>query len=193
MKSLLCTLLVSFASLISSQAAFDIFIKFGETSPNAIDVGDSKSEAYSGNQGWFKLTTYSFGIKNTVDIGSAPGVGRASFEEIVITKKAGVGSADLFLACAKGDHFDKVTIVMVRSGVSGGPSPARILQMELHHVLVQSVKAAGADGDDAVNEVLTIKHGAHQLEFFKEDTQGGVESAGKTIWSVVNNNESTST
>tara|TARA_B110000908_G_scaffold150875_1_gene185206 strand:+ start:539 stop:1132 length:594 start_codon:yes stop_codon:yes gene_type:complete len=192
MKSLLYTILVSFASLVSSHAAYDVYLKFnGGSASSSITLGDSGDNEYNKAQGWFKLSDFSFGIENTVTVGSGGGgisSGRASFDEVKVTKSAGAGSAKLFLACATGSQYTSVTIVLVRPGATPEAAKTRILQMDYYHVVIQSVKTAGSDGDEILNEDVVFKHGSQRLQFFTQNSETGAEEPPwEAQWSVIEN------
>lgn len=195
MKSLLLTLTISLLSLLSCSADIKAYIKFTGGNAAAVATGDSTDSQYPGSQGWFKVDSYSLGIKNTINIGGASsgsGSGRASFEPVKISKTAGRGSAQLLLACATGRHYDQVTLVVVRSSDSGGGvTTTRVLQMDMHLVLVESIQTEGTNGDDATLEEIVIKHGAQKVEFFRQKMDGSEESAGSSEWSVVLNEATT--
>ena len=199
MKNWFAVLFVSLSCLISAHGSIDVYIKF-EDADNAdvnITKGDSQDQTYNGNNGWFVLNGFSLGMQNTVNIGSIStggGAGKATFDKVEIGKGTGEGSAKLLLACARGNHYDKVTIVVARAGTgSGGPGRIRIMQIELYLTFIESVKSEGAAGDDTMSETVVLAHGAQRTEFFTQTAQGAEQAAGFSEWSVVRNEASTIT
>lgn len=187
MKNLLLAIVVSLASLLPIHAAYDVYLKFEGAN---ISKGDSMDETYRGEDGWFNITNFSLGMKTDVTVGGGGGgitASRVRFERVGITKKAGMGSAQLLMACATGNHFQKVTLVIVNS-------TGKIMQADFHNVVFESVKSVGSDGDETLNEDIVFAHGAQRMEFFKQDPKtGATVSLGASEWSVITNTATTGT
>ncbi|MGC6466328.1 MAG: type VI secretion system tube protein Hcp [Akkermansiaceae bacterium] len=156
--------------------------------------GDSKDLDYRAEDGWFIVDSYSLGIENTVSIYSISGgtePGRATFKNLIVSKKSGAGSAHFFETCATGNSAKIATLVVRRPRPSPEKPAVRVFQAEFHLTRVQSVVTDGSRGDDESSESLIFQYGAHRIEFFTTDELNREFSAGVTTWSQVKNNEST--
>jgi len=156
--------------------------------------GDSKDLDYRAEDGWFIVDSYSLGIENTVNIdplSGGAGAGKATFKNLIISKKSGAGSAHFFRTCATGNSAKIATLVVHRPRPSPEKPAVRVFHAEVHLTRVQSVVTGGSRGDDESSECLIFQYGAHRIEFFTKDELNRELSAGVTTWSQVKNNEST--
>ena len=78
-------------------------------------AGETQDEAMS-KEGAFEISNFEIGAENNINIGSVSsggGAGKASFKELVITKKTDTASCGLFSKLCEGGHIDDVHIVCV--------------------------------------------------------------------------------
>ena len=91
--------------------AFDGFLKLK-------DIDGESSDAK--HQGWIEIIDCTMEILQPISNApsSAGGalIGRADFSDLRFTKLMDKSSPQLALACAKGKHFDTVTIELCRAG-----------------------------------------------------------------------------
>src|SRR5438477_631325 len=81
------------------------------------------------------VASWSLGVSNSVSVGSAgggAGAGKATFEDLTITKKVDASSPKLISACASGRHFADATLVVTANGTTN--------TYKLKEVFVTSVK-----------------------------------------------------
>ncbi len=188
MKILLLALAIFSMTALPSMAAFDTYIRFAQSGTSWLD-GDSKNEQYNGGEGWSALQSFSFGIENTVNIGSVTGgggAGKATFKTVNLYKKTDSLSAELFSACALGRHFERVEIVVVRSGETT-TGTSRVLRADLRFVMVQDVNLSASDGDEVVSEGVILQHGAHEISFYGQGKAGEELTPKTSTWSRVSN------
>ncbi len=188
MKAFLKTCLLLLALVFPVSGATDIFIRAKNPQNQALAYqGDSVHENFPGNEGWFQLQSVSFGIENTVLIGSGTGgagAGKAKALPVTALKFPNSASAALFNACATGLHWDEFEIVFARPGERGHEVTMRI---EFKLVMVTKVGVSGSEGDDRPAETLGLQYGAHRITFFSMDPKGAWVQTGQTIWSFVLN------
>jgi type VI secretion system secreted protein Hcp len=191
-KSLLrCALAAAaFSMLVSAQAAFDVFVKL--VPQNGTIVGDSKDPRYRGAEGWFEISSFEFGIENTINIGSVTGgggAGKASFQKLVISKQVDQVSPKIFKVVGTGAHFNSATIAIRKAGLQSGTGEAYLVY-DLNLVFASSQKWSGASGDDVPKETVSFQFGAAKITYFKQSQTGDLVKPGIIeSWNIVNNND----
>lgn len=178
---------------VSSQAAFDVFIKLYPEAGQPAVVGESRDKAFPGTDGWFEISQFNFGIENSVSIGSATGgagAGKASFSTFTLTKAIDSTSPALFKAAAAGTHFKGARLVLRKpTGSTGTPQPYLIYDFNL--VFVASQNWNGSAGDDTPTEYIKFEYGALQLTYRAQKPDGSLTLPGTTqTWNVVQNDQS---
>ncbi len=191
MKTFFSICLLLLAGMFPVSAATDIFIRAKNPQHQMLDYdGDSLNVDFPGRDGWFQLQSVSFGIENTVLIGSGTGgagAGKARALPLTAIKFPNGASAALFNACAAGMHWEEFEIVFARPGERGSEVTMRA---EFKLVMVTAVGVSGNEGDDRSTETLGLQYGAHRITFFTADPKGGIVQAGQSVWSfILNNNQ----
>ena len=157
--------------------AYDAFLKLDQLNG---EVQDSQFEK------WIEVDSFSWGVSNTTSIGSATGgagSGKAAFQEFKITKPTDISSAQLFLKCASGQHFQKADLYVRKAGGDASGASSVFLKIELQDVLVSSVEFEGANGgDDRPAEDVTFNFGKIYYEYDAPDGE-----VGQFSWDLVNN------
>jgi len=105
------------------------------------------------------VVSWSLGVSNSVSVGSASGgagAGKATFDDLTITKKVDASSPKLISACASGKHFADATLVVTANGTTN--------TYRLKEVFVTSVKQSD-DGSTDTNplEKVTLTFGSFEL------------------------------
>ena len=105
------------------------------------------------------VVSWSLGVSNSVSVGSAgggAGAGKATFDDLTITKKVDASSPKLISACASGRHFADATLVVTANGTTN--------TYKLKEVFVTSVKQSD-DGSTDTNplEKVTLTFGSFEL------------------------------
>lgn len=169
-----------FLSLIylSSLCHAGIYAKFTGTIPTD---GDSQ---VNGREDWIDLTSFSAGIENTVTIGGAgSGSGRASFHDFKISKWVDRASIGLMSSSVRGASYQEVIIE-----VTNPLNENLLLRIEMKLVFVQSLSMDQADGDDKIQEQVTLKYGSHRITTFTFDPKTGKSTpSGVHEWNMVEN------
>lgn len=139
----------------------------------------------------FDVIDFSFGIENQVNVGSATGglaSGRATLERMVINKNTDTATTNLVLASCTGAHIPEFHLSIRKGGVDAKKSGGEYIHVTLNHVLVESVKWAGADGDEAFKDEVTLAYAGIKIHYKKQATAGGALSDGGTVqWNQTKN------
>jgi len=157
--------------------AYDAFLKLDQLNG---EVQDSQFEK------WIEVDSFSWGVSNTTSIGSATGgagSGKAAFQEFKITKPTDISSAQLFLKCASGQHFQKADLYVRKAGGDASGASSVFMKLELLDVIVSSIEFEGAaGGDDRPAEDVTFNFGKISYEYDAPDGE-----IGQFAWDLVNN------
>ena len=165
--------------------SFDAFMyipNISELKGETQDDEKSKKEA-------IEILSFEIGAENNINIGSISGgggAGKASFNELTVTKKTDTASCGLFLKLCEGKHFDDAHIELRRSGGSDS-SGALFLKFDFKLMMVQDISWSGADGDDVCEETLVLQYGAMKVTYHKQDKHGKMAQHSSSMWSRVKN------
>ena len=169
--------------------AFDAFLYFpGESKVK----GETFDEAMS-KENAFELREFSFGAENVINIGSdtgGAGAGKATFQEFKFKKRTDTASCPLFTMLCTGKHFKEAILVLRRSGGTSDSSGDVFMRFSFKLVMVQEISWSGADGDDVLEEDITLQYGAIKIEYYKQGQDGKMSKKageGEAVWSRVLN------
>lgn len=180
-------ILISALLAIQSVSALDIFMRAkAPTNPALNYTGDSIDSDYNGSDGWFDISSFSFGVERPVPNGSQ-GAADASALPLGFIKRASAVSAALFTSCVTNFSWDEVEVVFVRSGEF---STDLVMRVELRQVTVSSITGAVANGDDSLEEEVRLSYGAQRLTFFSGGSGDQAVQTGQSVWSFVKNESS---
>ena len=186
MKAALFSLLLTFAGTLNGMAAIDAYMRIvGETG-----FSETGTPANLSSLGFFPLGSVSIGVKNTVSIGTTSGgagAGKATFKELTISKAPGKVSTDIFRKLVRGDHYQEVEIILVRSGVNTGGQIPYVMTFGLKLVMAQDLDYSVSDGDDVPEEKIVLQYGAIRVRYYKQDVAGVTTLDSEEVWSRVLN------
>ena len=125
--------------------AYDAFLKIGDLKGESTDVGHKE---------WLDIYSFSWGASNPTTLGGGTQgltAGKVSISSLNVMSKVQKTSPVLFLACAKGDSYDTVTLSLRKAG-SNPPKNAStdFIKYILSNVFVESVQQSGSSGGDDV-------------------------------------------
>lgn len=179
MNRLLLSAATAFALLAasSSQAAVDMFLDLGKdipgestdkTHPNAVDV-----------------LSWSWGMSNsgTTHLGGDAGAGKASFQDLSLTKYVDKASPKLMLACANGGHLATATLIVRKAGTT----PVEYIKITMTEVMVTSVSTGGSGGEDRLTENVTLNFAKVDFSYVPVDIKGGLGTAIEMNWDIAAN------
>lgn len=168
--------------------AFDAFLVFTTGSGQLPLEGETQDKQFSAQKA-IAIDSFSFGIHNTVNIGSATGgagAGKAQFSQFKITKAVDRTSPNLLLYAGRGAHIQQVDLYLRKAG-GGKASGAVFLQYSFKLVAVADVQWSGASGDDTVKEEVTFEYGALQVKYTSQAPNGGTGSTYTGGWNRIKN------
>jgi len=140
----------------------------------------------AGHEGEIDVSSWGWGMtqSGSMHIATGGGTGKVSVQDIHVSKKVDKASPILMKHCCSGQHFDKATLFIFKAG---GDQPVQYLTIKMDKVLISSVQHGGHDGDDTINESISLNFSKHELEY-KPQTVTGVESAGvRHTWDIAKN------
>ena len=157
--------------------AVDMFLDItGEIS------GESQDKAHKDE---IDVLAWSWGMSQSgsFHVGGGGGAGKASFQDLSITKWIDKSSPVLMLYCANGDHFDKAVLTIRKAG----KTPLEYLLIQMDKVLVTSVSTGGSGGEDRLTENVTLNF-REVIVKYKEQKPDGSGGAAKTFtWNIAEN------
>lgn len=165
--------------------AFDAFLVITTASGQPPLMGETRDAQFSAKNA-IQIEAFSFGIHNTVSIGSATGgagAGKARFSEFKITKAVDRASPNLLLYAGRGAHITQLDLYLRKADGGQQGADAVFLQYSFKLVAVSTIDWSGSAGDDTVKEEVTFEYGALQITY--QPDQKGATSSGS--WDVVKN------
>lgn len=145
--------------------AVDMFLKL-----EGVD-GESKDDQHAGE---IDILAWSWGMtqSGTFHTGGGGGAGKASIQDISITKYIDRASPLLARYCATGKHFASGVLVVRKAG----GSPLEYVIIELDKILVSSVSTGGAGGEDRLTENVTLNFAKFNLKYVPQADDGSGEA-----------------
>jgi type VI secretion system secreted protein Hcp len=145
--------------------------------------GEAQDSVY---KGWIDIYSWSFGAAQGGSgghVGGGSGAGKVNMHDISVSKRTDTSSADLFLKCANGKHYDEVTIVARKAG----EKPLEFLKIKMTQVLVTSYQLGGSHGDDTPTESITLNFTKINMDYQVQKPDGSGMPAGQMGWDVAAN------
>ena len=142
--------------------AVDMFIKLD---------GIKGESADSKHKDEIDVLAWSWGASQsgTMHIATGGGAGKASFQDLHVTKYVDVSSPMLLKACSLGEHI-KQAVVIVRK--AGGKEPLEYMKVTLTDCLISSVSTGGSGGEDRLTENFTINFAKFKFEYNPQTPTG---------------------
>jgi type VI secretion system secreted protein Hcp len=153
-----------------------------------IEGPDLTGEAQSdGHEGEIDVLSWSWGLSQTGAMHQAGGrgAGKASVQDLRVTKHVDAATPKLVLACLSGTQFRSATLTCLRVGGDGSRIPYAVIAMQ--RVIIAAVDDRGATGDEPFAEDLSLNFAEVIVRYIKQDQDG---SAGEEVaigWSIREN------
>ncbi|MGH8260104.1 MAG: Hcp family type VI secretion system effector [Steroidobacteraceae bacterium] len=131
------------------------------------------------------ILAWSWGLANsgTFHAGSGGGAGKASFQDISVSKYIDLASPNLMLYCANGKHITKGTITVRKAG----ENPLEYLKITMEKILVSSYSTGGSGGEDRLTESVGLNFAKVKVEYAQQDEKGGKSGTNDFTWNIAEN------
>jgi len=146
--------------------AVDMFLKLEGIDGESVDSKKSKE---------IDILAWSWGMSQsgTFHMGAGGGAGKASFQDINVTKYVDKASATLMTKLATGDHVTKARLTVRKAG----KTPLEYIIIEMEKVMITSYSTGGSGGEDKLTENITLNFAKVHVKYVpqKEDGTGDPE------------------
>jgi type VI secretion system secreted protein Hcp len=156
--------------------AVDMFLKLDDIKGESQD-GKHKDE--------MDVLAWSWGASQsgTMHTGGGGGAGKASINDLSLTKFVDKASPNLLGACCSGKHFDQATLVVRKAG----EKPLEYLKFTFKQVLVSSISVGGSGGEDRLTENVTLNFAEYKMEYLPQKSDGTGDAAVEVAWHIAKN------
>lgn len=156
--------------------AVDMFLKIGKI------LGEARDAKYNGKDGWMDILAWSWGVSNSgsTHMGSGSGSGKASFQDISVTKYIDKATPDLMRSATKGTHHDDATLIVRKAG----DKPLDYLTITMEDVMITAYSTGGSGGEDRLTENVTINFDFFKIKYTEQLKTGGAGATPDFSWSI---------
>jgi type VI secretion system secreted protein Hcp len=137
-----------------------------------LDHGDIRGESLKdGHEEQIEVLAWSIGGSNssTVGYGTGGGAGKASVQDLSITKWVDSSSPVLFQHMCQGTHYPKGELFIYKAG---GEQPLKYMKLEFEEMFPTSVSTGGSGGEDRLTENVTFAFGKITIKYNKQNPDG---------------------
>jgi type VI secretion system secreted protein Hcp len=140
----------------------------------------------TGYDGAIELLGWNWGVTNqgSSSMGGGSGTGKASFNDLSITKYVDKATATILSNCAKGNHFATGTLTCRKVG---GDAPLEYLKIEMDQVFVSGVHHSGSPGDDITVESVQLNFAKVDVTYQPQSAQGTAAGSVPFKWDIRKN------
>lgn len=156
--------------------AVDMFLKLDDIK------GESRDDKHHNE---IDVLAWSWGLSQsgTTHGGGGGGAGKASVQDLSLTKYVDKSSPNLIMAGCNGKHF-KEALLTVRKA---GEKPLEYLKITMKEVLVSSISTGGSGGEDRLTENVTLNFAEFKVEYTPQKSDGAGEAAVEAAWHIAKN------
>jgi type VI secretion system secreted protein Hcp len=153
-----------------------------------IEGPDMAGEAQTiGHEGEIDVRSWSWGLSHTGAMHQAGGrgTGKASVQDLKVTKDVDAASPNLVLACLSGTQLQRATLTCLRVGGAGSRIPYLVIVMQ--RVIVAAVDERGVSGDEPLTESLSLNFAEVIVRYTKQKQDGSVGDEVAIGWGIREN------
>ena len=156
--------------------AQDVFLKIEGVE------GESKDDTHKGE---IDILAFSTGVSQsgTMHMGGGGGGGKASFQDMHVTKPVDKSSTELMLRCASGKHFPSAILTVRKAG----DNPLEYMVYTMTDVLISSYSTGASAESERVTEQISLNFAKIQFDYKEQSQSGAVESDATMTWTVATN------
>ena len=142
-------------------------------------LGESDDKKY---QVAIDLQTFSLGVSATIGTTAGGGTtaGKATFSDLVVTKKLDKSSPFLFLHCAQGKHIPTATLILRKAG----ERPLEYFVVKLTDVIITSVQTSGGVGGEIPQEQLSLNYSKIEYIYTPQKLDGSADTPVNAGWDI---------
>jgi type VI secretion system secreted protein Hcp len=131
------------------------------------------------------VLAWSWGLSNSgnAQIGSGSGAGKVNVQNLTLTKYIDIGTTDLILSAANGQHHDTVTLTVRKAGTH----PVEYLKVTMSQVLINSHSTGGSGGEDRLTESVSLNFAKFKVEYTPQNKDGTPGATLTTGWDIAGN------
>jgi type VI secretion system secreted protein Hcp len=168
------TFLLTWALGVAPAMAVDMFLKLGDLKGESVDASH-KDE--------IDVLAWSWGMSQsgTTHTGGGGGAGKASFQDLNLTKYVDRTSVKLIEGVATGKHFPSAVLVVRKSG----DKPVEYLKITLEDVIITSLSTGGSGGETQLTENVSLNFRKFKVEYVPVNPKTGApETAIPFSWDI---------
>jgi type VI secretion system secreted protein Hcp len=145
-------------------------------------TGESVQRAHEGQ---IELSSWNLGVHNHAMAGPGGGgkVGKAQWDELIVTMPTTAALPQLMGLCASGQHVEQAVL----TAESVGDARFVWLRLTVSDVVVTSVGTAASSPDDLAEDEVALTFGSILLEKFSQNDDGTPGAPVTFAWSVRKN------
>lgn len=139
-----------------------------------IDTIEGESDAKEFEK-QMQIESWSFGATNSgsANLGTGLGTGKVSLQDFHFVIQNGKATAQLFLACAKGNHIPQAVLSCRKTGGAG--TPYTYYKVTFGDVVLSSFQTGGSNGSNVLPmEQISFNFTKITLEYFQQKPDGSV-------------------
>lgn len=139
-----------------------------------IDTIEGESDAKEFEK-QMQIESWSFGATNSgsASLGTGLGTGKVSMQDFHFVIQNGKATAQLFLACAKGNHIPQAILSCRKTGGNG--TPYTYYKVTFGDVVLSSFQTGGSNGSSVLPmEQISFNFTKITLEYFQQKPDGSV-------------------
>ena len=146
--------------------------------------GDSEVDKHKGE---IQIISWNWGAHQTGSAHVAKGesTGKASFQDISLTKFVDKSSPDMMKLLSTGKSIDEATLTMAKA--AGDAGSFDYLTIKLKHCIISSINVAGTSGEDRIPENVTLNFAEFSYSYYETSDSNAQGSEGKFAFSIREN------
>ncbi len=151
--------------------------------------GETLDDTVSANKG-FDIIDFSFGVENTVNVGSSSGglgSGRVELDRFEFTKNMDTGSTNTVLSACTGAHITEFHLSLRKGGGDTSTSGGEFVHVTLYDVVVESIKWSGSDGDETFKDAIVLAFAGIKIVYSKQAQDGSLTAVPGVEWNQTTN------